>query len=276
MHTIPEKKLIMLRPDEICPSSNQARKSFDEYSLKTLSESIAASGVIQPVAVRKRRNGSYELISGEKRLRAAVQAGLRRVPCIVYRLDEETAAIYSISENLHKGGLSFFEEAAAIQRVINRYGMSVSEAAERLGIPQSALMNKLRLLRLDDCTKQRITDAELTERHARALLRISDEKRGTLLEKIISDSLTAKQTEELVYDLLNSKQSIAREEPVRKYVINDVRLFANSLTKLVDMLINSGIDARSKKYENEKYIEYRVRINKENNDSNECKQLKIC
>lgn len=276
MHTIPEKKLIMLSPEQICPSSNQPRRKFDEYSLRNLCDSICVSGMIEPLIVRKRKNGSFELVSGEKRLRAAIMAGLRRVPCIVYRLDEETAAIYAACENIHKSGLCFFDEAAAIQKIINRYGLSTCEAAERLGLPQQAVMNKLRLMRLNDITKQRITEAELTERHARALLRISPESRETVLEKIISEGLTAKQTEELVCDILNFKQPQVKEEPVRKYAINDVRLFANSLSKLVDMLVNSGIDARSKKYENEKYIEYRVRINKENNDSSECKQLKIC
>ena len=145
-----DKKLIMLRPGEIKLSPNQPRKSFDEYELKLLSDSIRSSGIIQPLSVRKNADGEYELIAGERRLRAAVNAGLRRVPCILHKTDEETAALYSLTENLQRSNLTVFEESEGIERLISEYGMSQSEAAARLGIAQSTLSNKLRLLRLSD------------------------------------------------------------------------------------------------------------------------------
>lgn len=162
-----DKKLIMLRPGEIKLSPNQPRKSFDEYELKLLSDSIRSSGIIQPLSVRKNADGEYELIAGERRLRAAVNAGLRRVPCILHKTDEETAALYSLTENLQRSNLTVFEESEGIERLITEYGMSQSEAAARLGIAQSTLSNKLRLLRLSDSIKERIISARLTERHAR-------------------------------------------------------------------------------------------------------------
>lgn len=278
MYTLSDKKLIMLKPSEIKLSANQPRKSFDEYELKQLSDSIQASGIIQPLAVRKAPDGSYQLIAGERRLKAAVMAGLRRVPCILHKTDDETAALYSIIENLQRSNLTVFEEAQGINRLIAEYGMSQSEAAARLGIAQSTLSNKLRLLRLNDGIKERIISARLTERHARALLRLPEEMRDGALDRIIAEGMTLTQAEEYIFSLLNPEkepESKKPDEPVRKAAIGDVRLFSNSLSKLLTTLQNAGIDAHSRKYETDKYIEFKVRI-KKNTDPDRYKQLKIC
>lgn len=278
MYTLSDKKLIMLKPSEIKLSANQPRKSFDEYELKQLSDSIQASGIIQPLAVRKAPDGSYQLIAGERRLRAAVMAGLRRVPCILHKTDDETAALYSIIENLQRSNLTVFEEAQGINRLITEYGMSQSEAAARLGIAQSTLSNKLRLLKLSDGIKERIISARLTERHARALLRLPEEMRDGALDRIIAEGMTLTQAEEYIFSLLNPEkepESKKPDEPVRKAAIGDVRLFSNSLSKLLSTLQNAGIDAHSRKYETDKYIEFKVRI-KKNTDPDRYKQLKIC
>ena len=278
MYTLSDKKLIMLKPSEIKLSANQPRKSFDEYELKQLSDSIQASGIIQPLAVRKAPDGSYQLIAGERRLKAAVMAGLRRVPCILHKTDDETAALYSVIENLQRSNLTVFEEAQGINRLIAEYGMSQSEAAARLGIAQSTLSNKLRLLRLSDGIKERIISARLTERHARALLRLPEEMRDGALDRIIAEGMTLTQAEEYIFSLLNPEkepESKKPDEPVRKAAIGDVRLFSNSLSKLLSTLQNAGIDAHSRKYETDKYIEFKVRI-KKNTDPDRYKQLKIC
>jgi len=284
MHTITEKKLLMLKPEDLKISVNQPRKSFDEYELKLLADSIATSGIIQPLAVRKKEDGNYELIAGERRLKAAVMAGLRRVPCILHKTDDETAALYSVIENLQRSNLTVFEESNGINRLITEYGMSQAEAAARLGIAQSTLSNKLRLLRLCEEIQQRIISARLTERHARALLRLPSEQHEDVLNYIIAQGLTLQQTEEYIFNLLNPpmcpKDSVTKsetsDEPVRKVVIGDVRLFSNSLSKLLDTLQSAGIDAKSRKFENDKYIEYKVRINKDSLDPGHYKQLKIC
>lgn len=277
MYMLSDKKLIMLKPSEITVTDGQPRKSFDEYELKQLTDSIRSSGIIQPISVRKTENG-YILIAGERRLRAAAAAGLRRVPCVVHKADEETAALYSIIENMQRSSLTVFEEAEGINRLINEYGMSQSEAAERLGIAQSTLSNKLRLLRLDESVKERIISAGLTERHARALLRLPDDKRNEALDRIIAEGLTLRQTEEYIFDILNPAQEPddAPDEPVRKAVIGDVRLFSNSLSKLVTTLRNAGINANSRKYETDNYIEFKVRIPKNAPAKHNCTQLKIC
>lgn len=278
MYTLSDKKLIMLKPSEIKLSANQPRKSFDEYELKQLSDSIQASGIIQPLAVRKAPDGSYQLIAGERRLKAAVMAGLRRVPCILHKTDDETAALYSVIENLQRSNLTVFEEAQGINRLITEYGISQSEAAARLGIAQSTLSNKLRLLRLSDGIKERIISARLTERHARALLRLPEEMRDGALDRIIAEGMTLTQAEEYIFSLLNpekERENKKPDEPVRKAAIGDVRLFSNSLSKLLSTLQNAGIDAHSRKYETDKYIEFKVRI-KKNTDPDRYKQLKIC
>ena len=261
MYNFSDKKLIMLKPSEIAASPDQPRKSFDEYELKRLSDSIRASGIIQPLIVRKTEEG-YRLIAGERRLKAAIMAGLRRVPCVLHKIDDETAALYSLLENLQRSNLTVFEEAEGINRLISEYGISQSEAAARLGISQSSLSNKLRLLKLGDSIKERISSARLTERHARALLRLPEELREEALDRIISEGFTVSQTEEYITSLLNPKenpQPVIPDEPVRKSAIGDVRLFSNSLAKLLSTLQSSGIDAKSRKYETDKYIEFKVR-----------------
>lgn len=279
MYMLSDKKLIMLRPSEIKLSPNQPRKSFDEYELKLLSDSIRSSGIIQPLSIRKNSEGDYELIAGERRLKAAVAAGLRRVPCILHKTDDETAALYSLIENLQRSNLTVFEESEGIERLISEYGMSQSEAAARLGIAQSTLSNKLRLLRLSDSIKERIISARLTERYARALLRLPDDRREEALDHIIAQGLTLQQTEEYIFNLLNPIEAVnddISEPPVRKAIIGDVRLFSNSLSKLVTTLKNAGINADSKKRETDKYIEFKVRIVKNCPEVSRSTQLKIC
>ena len=276
---IADKKLIMLKPSDIKMSPNQPRKSFDEYELKLLADSIQANGIIQPLAVRKLPDGRFELIAGERRLRAAVMAGLRRVPCVIHKTDDETSALYSVIENLQRSNLTVFEESEGINRLITEYGMSQAEAAARLGIAQSTLSNKLRLLKLDSEIQARIVSARLTERHARALLRLPERLRGEALDRISAEGLTLAQTEEYITSLLNPPEEQPQtepEEPVRKVVIGDLRLFSNSLSKLLTTLQNAGIKASSRKYETEKYIEYKVRIPKKDSEPDRCTQLKIC
>ncbi len=280
MANIFEKKLLMLKPENLIANNSQPRKSFDEYELKLLADSISANGIIQPLAVRKIENSKYEIIAGERRFRAAKMVGLRRIPCVIHTADEQTAAIFSLTENLQRSDLSVFEEAKAIDRLINYYGISQSQAAAKLGIAQSTLSNKLRLLNLSPEIQTRITKARLTERHARALLRLAISERDEALDYIIANGLTLAQTEQYIEEILNpTREPLKINEPIkplRKQSIGDMRLFYNSLSKLVGTLQSAGINARTRKTETDKYIEYKVRIKKEQSPKNDCQQLKIC
>ena len=253
-------RLLRLRCDEIFPSSENPRKNFDQVELERLAESINTSGIIQPLLVRENKNGSYELIAGERRLRAAKMLGLKRVPCIVKRTDELTAAYLTIIENLQRKDLTIFEEAQGISRLITVYGLTQCEVAASLGIAQSTLSNKLRLLRLDPKIRERIEAARLTERHARALLRLPEEQRDEVLNIIIAKQMTLTEAEEYIENLLNPPQP--KPEPVRKAAIGDVRLFANSLTKIVQTMRNSGVNAVTEQKETDAFIEYKVLITK--------------
>jgi ParB family chromosome partitioning protein len=277
MHTFADKKLLMLKPDDIIPCPNQPRKHFDTYELQSLADSISANGIIQPLTVRKTDAGKYLLIAGERRLRAAKMAGLRRVPCVLHRTSDLVASLYAITENMQRADLNCFEEALAIQSLINDFRLTQSEVAVQLGMANSTVSNKLRLLKLSDDIQNRIVSSNLTERHARALLRLSPEQRDGALDKIIAEGLNLSQTEELIESILNPVIEEVSEKPpvkpVRKSAIGDIKLFSNSLSKLLCTMQNAGITANSRKHETEKYIEYKVRIFK---NQPEYDQLKIC
>ncbi len=282
MHTFADKRLLMLKPEDILPNQNQPRRHFDTYELGALAESIRANGIIQPLTVRKADGGKYLLIAGERRLRAAKMIGLRRIPCILHRLGESTAAIYSLTENMQRRDLTFFEEAEAIERLLNEHRLTQAEVALQLGLATSTVSNKLRLLRLSPEIRKRIMASRLTERHARALLRVEEAKREGVLDKIIADELSLAQSEQLIEEILNPKSVKAQElplptqKPIRKAAIGDIKLFSNSLSKLLDTMKSSGVSASSRKSETEKYIEYKVRIFKNPSKEKEYSQLKIC
>ncbi len=281
MHTFADKKLLMLKPDDIVPCDNQPRKNFDTYELQSLADSIAANGIIQPLTVRKGENGKYILIAGERRLRAAKMAALRRVPCVLHRTNDLVAALYTITENMQRSDLNCFEEALAIQTLIDNFRLTQSEVAVQLGMANSTVSNKLRLLKLSHEVQNRILAANLTERHARALLRLPAAQRESTLDKIIADGLNLSQTETLIENILNplppteaeNAPSLQTQSPIRKAAIGDIKLFSNSLSKLLCTMQNAGITANSRKRETENYVEYKVRIFK---NTPQATQLKIC
>ena len=248
---------------KIRPNKAQPRKQFNEDELSALSRSIAENGILQPLTVRKVSNTEYELIAGERRLRAAVTAGLRKVPCIVVRCSEKESAIYALLENLQRADLGMFEEARGISRLIRRYGLTQEQAAQRLGKSQSGVANKLRLLRLTEDEQEWIEKAGLSERHARALLRIENEAtRREALSRIVADNLNVKQTEHLVGILLHSNPKPEKAKGNSKAVIKDVRIFLNTINKAIDTMRLSGIDAQSNKTDTNDFIEYTIRIPK--------------
>lgn len=283
MHTIGEKRIRMLNPREIKMPTEEIRTESDQYELSLLRDSIAAGGILQPLLVRRVKRGVYQLISGERRLKAAIMAGLRRVPCVVHNVNDTTAILYSLTENLQCKNLSVFDEARVLNLLISKKGMSLSETAARLGISQSQVASKMQVLRLDERLASRSLKANLTERHIKALLRLPKEGRAQVLDTVISEELSPKQTEDYVFSVINppivTQVKEEREEnpkPVRKTAIGDERLFTNSIVKLVDTLKNGGVKATFKRTETEKYTEYKIRIKKQTTDNSESVQLKIC
>ena len=258
-------KLISLPLGVIHPSRYQPRRVFVEEELVGLSESIRRNGLLQPITVRRREDNSYELVAGERRLRAARLAGLDTIDCIEIKADDRKVALLGLIENMQRENLNIFEEAEAIRRLIDEWGITQFEVAQRFGKAQSTVANKLRLLRLSEEQRRRILASQLTERHARTLLRIEDERaRDDALNEIIAQQMTVVEAEDYVTELLDKLSGQAPPAPrsMRIPVIGDVRIFVNTLSKAVDSIRRSGLDARSAETETEDYIEYTVIIPK--------------
>ena len=258
-----ENKISEIPIIKIRPNKAQPRKEFCENELKALSMSISENGILQPLTVRKISTSEYELIAGERRLRASVLAGLRKVPCIVIKCSDKESAVYALLENLQRCDLGIFEEARGISRLIRRYGLTQEQTAQKLGKSQSTIANKLRLLRLSYEEQEWIVNAGLTERHARALLRIEDEViRREALSKIISENLNTQQSENYIGYLLNSSPDTTKKKGTSKAVIKDVRIFVNTINKAIDTMRLAGIEAQSNKTDTDNFIEYTIRIPK--------------
>lgn len=254
------KRVMELAPEQIAPNPAQPRKSFDADSLNDLAGSIRMNGLIQPLTVRHLPGGGYELVAGERRLRACRIAGLKTVPCLVNDCTPDESAALAMVENLQRKDLGVFEEAEGIRRLISLWQVTQEEAARRLGKSQSAVANKLRLLRFSEEERGIITEAGLTERHARALLRIENEKlRLRALRTVIERGYNVRRTDEYVSALLSEK----REKPRRMFIVKDVRIFLNTISHAVDIMKKSGIPAQTLRSEADGYIECVVRIPKE-------------
>lgn len=253
------KKLIQLPPESIRANPAQPRQEFEKEALESLAESIRQNGLLQPVAVRRTQDGGYELIAGERRLRACRIAGLKLVPCILSGCDARQSAILALLENLQRRDLGVFEEAEGLRRLVEEWGVTQEEAAARLGKSQSSIANKLRLLRLTEEERTLITEAGLTERHARALLRLPDEEeRLAVLHTVIERKMNVAQEEAYITQLLSEKDK--PEKPRRRIVVRDVRIFLNTIHHAVDVMKQNGIQAQSWKRETDQYLEYIVRI----------------
>ena len=253
-------QILLVEQENIARNPNQPRMRFDYDELSSLAESIRHNGLLQPLTVRPADDGSFELIAGERRLIAARMVGLARIPCIVMNVDDEKSAVFSLIENIQRQNIGFFEEAAAIERLINIFGLSREDISKKLGKAPSTIANKLRLLSLNPSAREKIIKSGLTERHARALLRLEDDKQQARALSIMADKhLTVAESEQLISRMLGRKP-ISRKLPLQS--VKDVRLFVNTLNHAVDTIRKAGIDADSVKSETEEYIEYVVRIPK--------------
>ena len=254
-----ENKVLQIPVSEIVPNPHQPRTEFDYSDITSLAESICQNGILQPLSVRRIENG-YELIAGERRLRAAKLVQLKYVPCIILDISERASAILALVENIQRQDLSFFDEANAIEKLISYYGMTQEDAAIKLGKAQSTIANKLRILKLSDEEKQLITKYNLTERHARSLLRLgSKEERLEIIEKIIKYNLNVERTEQIIDEYIGKAKEKASYKK-RSKVFQNVKIFVNTINKAVETMKAAGIPADSKKIQNEDYIEYRVKI----------------
>ncbi len=250
-----------INTEKLLPNPYQPRRKFGSEEMLSLADSIRENGILQPLLIRRINNTRcFEVVAGERRLRAAILAGLEEVPCIEVDCDYEDSAVLSILENIQRSDLTFFEEAAAIGQLINHFGLTQAECAKRLGKSQSALSNKMRLLKLPVDVRYFIEKEGLTERHARALLQLTSEKDIWAALNIIKEKgLNVEQTEQFIAKMTETPEK--RKKNVVK-IYRDVRIFVNTVNRAIETMKASGIMAETDKTETDEYIEFRVKIPK--------------
>lgn len=258
----PKSKLIEVNIGDIETNPNQPRKEFSESSIDELAQSIIKYGLIQPITVRRGTNNKYQLVSGERRLRACKKAGLTTVDAILVTVTNYDSAAMALIENLQRENLNYIEEGEAYSNLITDFGLTQEELAGCLGKSQAYIANKLRILKLSDQIKTKLRENMLTERHARALLKLDTEAlRNSALDYILKKQLNVAQTESYISSLLYPEEK-AQKTQKQMRIIKDIRIFSNTIKQAIDMMKQSGIQAVSKKVENEDFIEYTVKIPK--------------
>lgn len=261
-----KQKLINVSVEKIDVNKYQPRKNFDETKLYELAQSIKEHGILQPLTVRRTDKERFELIAGERRLRAAKLVGLSVVPVIVRKFSDEQSMVLSIIENIQRANLNYFEEAESYRKLIEECHLTQEELAKKLGKTQSSVANKLRLLKLEKSLRCLLTENNLTERHARSLLKLEDEElREKAIKEIISKNLNVSQTELLIMSMLGE----ARKENKKKNtklrcvkLFKDLRIFSSTINQTVDIIRQTGLPVKSNKNETDDYIEYIIRVEK--------------
>ncbi len=260
------RKLTEIAVAAIRPNPYQPRTTFDEESIQELAQSIRQVGLIQPLVVRKAPDGQYELVAGERRLRAVKSLGMEKVTCIVEQsMEEESSAMVALIENLQREDLHYMEEAQSYNTLLSTYHLTQEELAQRLGKSQSSIANKLRLLKLDDSVKAALSGANLTERHARALLKLKEtENQLEVVDKIVKKNLSVKETEQLVEKTLNrlydEKTDGARPRPKIIRIVKDYRLFMNTINAAITTLRDAGMRVEVEQEDMEDGVDIHIRV----------------
>lgn len=255
--------IINIDVNKIIPNKNQPRKIFDDKALEELSISIKNYGIIQPITVRKIYDDIYEIVAGERRFKAIKLLNMETIPAVVIDVKEEESAAMALIENLQREDLDFIEEAMAFERLIEDFELNQTQLAEKLGKSQSTIANKMRILKLPESVKVKIREGGLSERHARALLKIDDEELLlSIVEKVIKKELKVSETEKLV----NSIAEDINEKKMRdkRYVRNFInyKIYINTIKNAYNEIVKTGIDAKFEQDESDEFIEIKVKIPK--------------
>ncbi|HQA47023.1 MAG: ParB/RepB/Spo0J family partition protein [Clostridiales bacterium] len=258
----------LIEIDRIRPNPYQPRKRFNHIAIEELALSIKEYGVLQPIAVKRMNDGFFELIAGERRVKAAKLAGLKNIPAIVMEILDEDSTIIALIENLQREDLNFFEEAEGYASLMNDYGLTQEQVAKKVGKNQSTIANKIRLLRLPREVKDYIVQNGLTERHARALLKIPEKEiQMALVSRIVEKNLRVKDAEDLVervLDKLSERKEDIPQEDINRNIRGAInyRIYVNTLKNAYRAIIQSGIQAEFSQRDSGEYIEVVVKIPK--------------
>ena len=250
--------------DKVRSNPYQPRKSFDKGALEDLASSINEHGLMQPITVRV-VGDAYELIAGERRLKASKLIGLEEIPAVISEVSNENSAVLALIENLQRENLNFIEESQAYYDIMKDHGYTQQQLAKSIGKNQSTVANKLRLLKLPDAVISKLVQNNLSERHARALLKLPDKKlQMKVLNRIIAQDLNVKRTEEMIDKILISstqEDKIQKQKDQKmKLFLKDIRLFTNTITQAVGIIQKSGIDAKYTMQEKSDSYEIKIKI----------------
>lgn len=257
-----QKEIIYLDVEKIYPNPYQPRKIFEENSIEELSISIEKYGVLEPILVREVKGSFYELVSGERRLKACKKIGIAKVPAVITNINKKDSACMALIENVQRERLNFIEEAEGFQTLMVDFGYTQEEIAKIIGKKQSTISNKLRLLKLKKDIKSTIIQNKLTERHARALLKLDNENlQREVLEKILKFDLNIQKTEELVENTIKrlAGKSLKTEKKIKGY-IGDLRIFTNTIKSAVDVMKDSGVDTNYSVVKNKNGYEINIKV----------------
>ncbi|MDG5789411.1 nucleoid occlusion protein [Evansella sp. AB-P1] len=258
--TSDKEEVQQLKVDEIVPNRYQPRTIFQDDRIEELAQTIKTHGIIQPIVVRI-RDDQYEIIAGERRWRAVKKLGWETIPGIIKEFNDSQTASVALIENLQREGLTSIEEAAAYAKLLDIHNLTQESLAQRLGKGQSTIANKLRLLHLPESVQSALLERKITERHARALIGLKDvEQQEKILQRIISEELNVKQTEEVIKKL--KEGTVTKKKPIRKGVSKDMRLAMNTIRKSVDMVVQTGMNVDTSEEEHEDYYQFTIKIPK--------------
>lgn len=246
---------------------SQPRRVFDENMLNELASSISLYGIMQPISIRKIMPNVYELVAGERRLRAAKILEMATIPALIVNVTEKDSAVLALIENLQRENLNYMEEAKGFDHLIKDYNLKQQELAKQLGKGQSTIANKLRLLQLSSSIQEGLMTHQLSERHARALLKLTSEPlQLKALNAIVKGQLNVKETEKLIQQMLHLEEhkNLKEDKPVIKRYLKDIRLFTNTIKQAVDMVQSSGLDVDYKIKQTDESYEIKITIPMDN------------
>lgn len=263
------RRVIEVPLNMICANPSQPRKEFRQEELAELAASIKEYGVIQPVIVKKDRPGAYTLIAGERRTKAAAIAGLTKIPAVVREENERDAAILALIENVQRENLSYIEEAYAYKNLMEEHGLTQQEIARQVGKKQSTISNKIRILALPPDIQEVLAESKLTERHARALLKVPDEEtRRNILKRVVDSELNVRQTEKLIDEILEKTEEEKRRANKVRYI--NYKIYVNSIRKVFGEINMAEKNAKYFQEENDGYVEIKIVIPKNSVSQRKC------
>lgn len=254
-------EVVQLQVNDIVPNQFQPRTVFSEEKINELAQTIKNHGIIQPIVVRKIDNRRYEVIAGERRLRATKALNWNKIPVIIRNLTDTESASVALIENIQREGLTAIEEASAYVQLIELHELTQEALAQRLGKSQSTIANRIRLLKLTKEVQVALLNKQITERHGRILLKLEEDLQEKYLKKVLDDNLNVKELENLINALLNKEKTVKKRKKLQ-IISKDARIAKNTIKQSLKMIASTGIEVESEEKESEEFYQVTIRIRK--------------